>query len=190
MQLLWFVLIFGVESGNYPATARGPSGVVTEACGVLSVSGGVCSTCGGVNASHGGDGTGHGGGGHDAADVLRVTALATGVAFSYAAWAAGDVTGTMIWIALVIEDTGSSSCWTPKGLARREGGIVIVWPTTRRAGFSVSTASATESAATFICGASAACSSWSFAAFLPLRVDASCGEEGIAFFEVQIGNLQ
>ena len=109
MQLLWFVLIFGVESGNYPAIARGPSGVVTEACGVLSVSGGVCSTCGGVNASHGGDGTGHGGGGHDAADVLRVTALATGVAFSYAAWAAGDVTGTMIWIALVIEDTGSSS---------------------------------------------------------------------------------
>ena len=99
MQLLWFVLIFGVESGNYPATARGPSGVVTEACGVLSGSGDVCSICGGVNgagASHGGDGTGYAGGGHDAAGVLRVTVQATGVAFSRAAWAAGDVTGTCI----------------------------------------------------------------------------------------------
>ena len=70
--------------------------MVTEASGG---SADVCSSCGGVNgagASHGGDGAGHGGGGHDAANELRVTVLATGVAFSRAAWAAGDVTGTMI----------------------------------------------------------------------------------------------
>ena len=87
----------GCESGNYPAIlARGLSGVVTEACGGSADVGASCGGVNGAGALLGGDGAGHGGGGHDAVGELGVTVLATGVAFSRAAWAAGDVTGTMI----------------------------------------------------------------------------------------------
>ena len=87
----------GCESGNYPAIlARGLSGVVTEACGGSVDVGASCGGVNGAGASHGGDGTGYAGGGHDAANEWRVTGLATGVAFSRAAWAAGEVTGTCI----------------------------------------------------------------------------------------------
>ena len=110
----------------------------------------------------------------------------------------------------------------PKGAS--DLGKVMTWPTTRRCGVLVSTASATFSASLLICGASAAISYWSscswgaavasassadsttsvllrclvmvagvradflFAVFLPLRVDVSCGEDGIAFVGAD-GNL-
>ena len=132
MQLLWVVRYFwgdGCESGNYPAIARGCSDVVTEASGVWFMfgTGDGGSSCGSVNgagAAHGGDCTGHVGGGHDAVGELRVTALATGSPFCCGAWAAGDVTGT--WIYVATNDPGSVSRLIIIGACGDFGKVIVL----------------------------------------------------------------